>query len=291
MLRSAFSTLVLLGLLALPLSAQIPVYDGPGPTAVIPYGDDALQYGELRMPEGPGPFPVVVTIHGGCWLDRIGQGSLTPVAATLTDAGIATWEVNYRRLGHDGGGWPGTFLDVGAGIDHLRTVAQDYPVDLTRVVLIGHSSGAQLAVWAAGREGLPPEVEIRGSSPLPVQAAVGIDGPMDLAAWSEEGLDAQVCGSPVISTLLGGGPELHPGRYRVASPAAMPPIEAAIFLNPGGMMLSLGDPDVMSRRAQDTGEQVTVRRVPNSDHFQLITPSHDAWATVLETIRTALGVN
>jgi len=290
MCRSALPILALLGLLAVPGSAQIPVYDGPEPTAIRQYGDGPLQFGELRIPDGVGPFPVAVTIHGGCWLDRLGEGSITPAAAALTEAGIATWNVEYRRLGHQGGGWPGTFLDVGGGIDHLRVLAAEYPIDLTRVVLVGHSSGAHLAVWAAGRLGLPPESEIRGNSPLPVRAAVGIDGPMDLAAWSETGADVEVCGDTVISSLMGGSADDHPTRYRHASPAEMPPIDAAILLNPGEMMLSLGRPEVMTRRARTTGETVTVRPVRNSNHFQLITPSEGAWSIVLETIQAALGV-
>jgi acetyl esterase/lipase len=288
--RSALTSCILLGLLVASGNAQIPPYDGLQPTAIHQYGNRSFQFGELRIPEGAGPFPVAVTIHGGCWLDRLGEGSLTPAAAALTEAGIATWNVAYRRLGHEGGGWPGTFHDVGAGIDYLRVLAAEYPIDLNRVVVVGHSSGAHLAVWAAGRRGLPLESEIRGSSPLQVRAAVGIDGPMDLAAWSEEGLDVRVCGDAVISPLMGGSADVYPSRYHHASPAEMPPIDAAIYLNPAGMMLSLGDPDVMVRRARITGEQIMVQPAPESDHFQLITPSEEAWLVVFETIQAALGL-
>lgn len=262
MCRSALTSLVLSGLLAVPGTAQIPAYDGPEPTAIHQYGDGPLQFGELRIPEGAGPFPVAVTIHGGCWLDRLGEGSITPAAAALSEAGIATWNVEYRRLGHEGGGWPGTFLDVGAGIDHLRVLAEDYPIDLSRVVLVGHSSGAHLAVWAAGRRGLPPESEIRGGSPLPVAAAVGIDGPMDLAAWNEAGLDVRVCGDTVISSLMGGSAAVYPSRYQHASPAQMPSIDAAIYLHPAEMMLSLGDPEVMTRRASHGAARSGVQSLP-----------------------------
>jgi acetyl esterase/lipase len=292
----------LVGFLALPATAQIPVYEGPAPTAIAHYGDDPLQFGALRLPEGPGPFPLAVTIHGGCWLSKLGEGSLTPAAAALTDAGVATWDVEYRKLGEAGGGWPGTFLDVGASIDHLRELAGRYPIDLERVVLVGHSSGAQLAVWAAGRGGLPLDSDIRGDSPLPVRAAVGIDGPMDLTDWSEKGRDVEVCGNaverlglqlpgPVIESLLGGPPSMHPRRYRQASPARMPRIDAAVFLNPSGMMLGFGDPDGLSERAKTTGERVTVRAVPDSDHFQLITTTEESWTVVFETILAALGSN
>lgn len=289
--RSALPTLVLLGLVAVPLTAQNrPEYLGPPPTAITHYGADSLQYGELRIPDGVGPFPVAITIHGGCWLDNLGEGSITPLAAALTDGGIATWNVEYRRLGHDGGGWPGTFLDIGSGVDYLRTIVKDYPIDLGQVVVVGHSSGATLAVWAAGRPGLPLASAIRGSNPLPVRASVGIDGPMDLAEWERSGMDVKICRSPVVARLMGGSSDLYPERYRQASPAEMPPMNPPIFLTPAGMMLSLGDTGVMTRRAQTTGERVTVRRILNSDHFQLITPGQDAWAVVLATIRAALGL-
>ena len=260
------------------------------PTAVVAYGPDSLQFGELRLPPGSGPFPVVVGIHGGCWLDRLGEGSLTPAIVALTEEGIATWNVEYRRLGHSGGGWPGTFLDVGAGVDHLRALADDFPLDLERVVLIGHSSGGHLAIWAAARPWLPEESPIRGSSPLTVTGAVGIDGPVDLARWSRGGTDVQVCGEPVIAALLGGGPEDRPERYRDASPIEMPRLGVPVYLNPAAMILGLSDPDILKRRAEETGEIVTVVPVTNSDHFQLITPGHEAWSPVLRTIKTALGL-
>jgi len=289
MVRSTALSVTLTALLALPVSAQGPPAGGdlPEPTATLEYGADELEFGELRMPEGPGPFPVVVTIHGGCWLDRLGQGSLRPVAAALTAEGIATWDINYRRLGHEGGGWPGTFQDVGAGVDHLRVIARDYPIDLERVVLAGHSSGAQLAVWAAGRSSLPATSEIRGDSPLPVRAAVGIDGPMDIEAWRSMGFDAEVCGGPVISELMGGARDEVPGRYQAASPVEMPEIDADVFLTPAGMMLSLGGQSEMEERLK--AKSVSIVPVSSSDHFQLITPTEEAWGPVLQAVLKALG--
>ena len=109
-----------------------------------------------------------------------------------------------------------------------------------------------------------------------------------LPLTSSRNASHRVC--PSISSLLGGSADDHPTRYRHASPAEMPPIDAAILLNPGGMMLSLGRPEVMTRRARTTGETVTVRPVRNSNHFQLITPSEGAWSIVLETIQAALGM-
>ncbi len=268
--------------------AQMPTFPDPEPGLVIPYGPGELQYGELRLPEGDGPFPVAVTIHGGCFLDRLGQGTLRGASAALAEAGFAAWDVNYRRLGHEGGGWPGSYLDVGSAIDHLRKLAGEYPLDLDRVVVIGHSAGAPLAVWAAGRSALPQESEIRGASPLRVKAAVALDGPMDLAAWSRTGRDAAACGGEAtIERFMGGTPDEVPDHYRTGSPAQMPPNRSAIYLLNAGMMIELGDSERMTRRVESGDEDITVIPVPESDHFQLVIPDEPTWSVVLETIITA----
>ena len=148
-----------------------------------------------------------------------------------------------------------------------------------------------MAAWVAGRPHLSRDSEIRGDDPLQVMAAVGVDGPMDLMAWSEAGVDQRVCGQPVIAAFLGGTPEEQPDRYAQASPAQMPPMEAALYLTPAQMMIQLGDPDVMTRRAESTGEEVYVVRVPESDHFQLLVPGLEQFQPVLATIRRALGMD
>src|ERR1043166_8512394 len=119
------------------------------------YGTDQLQLGELRVPEGRGPHPVVVVLHGGCWVAKLGNlderavalDLVRPLAAALTEAGIATWNLEYRRLGNAGGGWPGTFQDVAHGTDYLRHIARENRLDLNRVVAIGHSAGGHPAMW------------------------------------------------------------------------------------------------------------------------------------------------
>lgn len=193
------------------------------------YGPDSLQFGELRLPRGPGPFPLAVVIHGGCWTK--GFATLTntaAVASALLDDGIATWNIEYRQMGDPGAGWPNTFLDVGAGVDYVRTLAAQYPLDLRRVVLIGHSAGAHLALWASGRTHLTAQSIVRGPNPLTVSAAVAIDGPADLG--SLVGPDTRICGKPVIAPLMGGTPAEVPERYRNASPKEMLPLGVRQYL-------------------------------------------------------------
>lgn len=98
----------------------------------IPYGNDPAQFGELRLPARPGPHPVAVVIHGGCWLAEYDLASTSALADALRRSGWATWHLEYRRLDMPGGGWPGTFHDVGRGIDALRGLADRHALDSAR---------------------------------------------------------------------------------------------------------------------------------------------------------------
>ena len=122
----------------------------------VHYGKDSSQYGELRLPKGKGPHPVVVLIHGGCFKAAYATPrDLAPMGDALKVDGIATWNIEYRRLGQPGGGWPGTYLDAGHAVDELRGLAGRHSLDLGRVVLLGHSAGGHLAMWAAARPRVP----------------------------------------------------------------------------------------------------------------------------------------
>ena len=136
----------------------------------IPYGSDPLQFGELRLPKGSGPFPLAVVIHGGCWVRTYATLQNTAALAdSLRDAGIATWNIEYRRVDDPGGGWPGTFTDIADAIDLVRVIARDHPIDLSRVVTVGHSAGAHLALWAAARGRLAKDSQVYRGNPLPLR--------------------------------------------------------------------------------------------------------------------------
>src|SRR5215207_4271510 len=113
----------------------------------VPYGCDEAQFGELWLPEGGGPHPVVVLLHGGYWRARYGLEYFSHAAAALRDERLAVWNVEYRRLGDPGGGWPGTFQDVGRALDALRGLAGRFPLDLGRVV---RSGIRRVASWPCG---------------------------------------------------------------------------------------------------------------------------------------------
>jgi acetyl esterase/lipase len=127
----------------------------------IAYGAGPLNFGELRTPPGPGPFPVVVLVHGGCWSSALNEEGvppemvsyelLEPAAEALTRMGIATWSIEYPRVRDAGGGWPGTYRSISQATNYLRVLAKAHHLDLSRVIAVGHSSGGQLALWLAVR--------------------------------------------------------------------------------------------------------------------------------------------
>jgi acetyl esterase/lipase len=237
----------------------------PKPTMVARYGPDDLRSGELRLPEGKGPFAVAVVIHGGCWIAAMdSRAGTTPLAEALRRRGIAVWNVEYRRLGNPGGGWPGTFEDVAAAVDYLPALAKTYPLDLNRVTIVGHSAGAHLALWAASRGKLAAPFAAGAVKPVSV---VAIDGPPVLAPLI--GIDAQECGQPVIVPLMGGTPVEHPDRYRIATPAENLPLgvrQLLVEATLGGVMKPYAE---AARAAGDTVEELAPA---NANHFDIITP-------------------
>lgn len=238
----------------------------PPPTATVRYGAAAQQRGELRLPEGRGPFPVAILIHGGCWVsDMGGDGSMPALAEMLRRRGIATWDIDYRAVGHPGGGWPGTFEDVAAGVDRLTAVARDHPLDLNRVTVIGHSAGAHLALWAASRPRLEAPWTSGASSPR-LRSVVAIDGPGTLAPLI--GIDAQVCGRPVIVPLMGGTPAERPAEYRIASPSDHLPLGLPQYLVLGALGPFMG-PYVQAARTG--GDPVEILAPEGANHFDIIT--------------------
>jgi acetyl esterase/lipase len=195
----------------------------------IVYGKDSLQFGEIRVPVGTGPFPVAILVHGDCWSAKLENlpdavtsfELLRPVASALVEAGVASWNIEYRRLGNEGGGWPGTYLDISHATDLLRDIATRYDLDLNRVIAIGHSSGGQLAMWLAAREKLPKNSILRTNSPLSLKGVIDIDGPPDLETFRT--IEQSMCGGPVVTQFIAGTPGEFPNRYRDGSVTGLLP--------------------------------------------------------------------
>lgn len=259
------------------------------PTLLAAYGDDPLQVGELRLPAGQGPFPVVVVIHGGCWTKGFATMRHTAaMASALTDKGVATWNIEYRQIGDAGAGWPGSFQDWGAGTDYLRTLAETYPLDISKVVVTGHSAGAQAALFVASRPKLPEDSEVRGGNPLPVSAVVAIDGPVDLASFIDAA--SQICGTPVIENLMGGKPDAIPSRYAQGSPAELLPIGVNMALISTSFGLTPQAAEAFRANASAKGDKVDVHVIADSGHFEPIAPGTVEWREVEAQILRFAGV-
>lgn len=252
----------------------------------IAYGAEPQQFGDLRLPAGAGPHPVVIAIHGGYWRARYDLTYFGHVCVALTAAGIATWNIEYRRIGDPGGAWPGTFTDVAAATDHLWTLAPQYDLDLDRVVVVGHSAGGHLACWLAGRHRILSESPLYSSDPLPLAGVVSLAGVVDLRRAFALGLSENATG-----LLMGGSPADYPDRYIAGSPYDLLPLGVRQFLLHGtadtNVPLELSERYV--RRASAKGDPVTLLTLPDVGHFELADPLSHAWPTVLSMTTALLG--
>ncbi len=254
----------------------------PPPDHRISYGDGPLQFGNLRLPKGPGPHPVVVFVHGGCWLSQYQIGHIGPLEQGLADAGYAVWSLEYRRVGDPGGGWPGTFQDIARGTDFLRTLAPKHRLDLSRVVAAGHSAGGMFALWLAGRGRIDRQSELYLANPLPVIGVLALAPAPDL-----EGLEAAgICGK-VIDGLMGGSPADFPARYQAASPMQMVPLGLPQVLVVGAQDNSWGPVGrKYYQRAIAAGDKsVRLVEATESGHFDMIAPTTTTWPLVLRALR------
>jgi acetyl esterase/lipase len=256
------------------MSDDILTLSPPPPDARISYGSDKYQFGEIRAPKGSGPFPLVMNIHGGFWRAKYDLSHGGHLCAALTGKGMVTWNVEYRRVGNPGGGWPGTFEDVRNAYRYVPQLAKKYPIDANKVVAIGHSAGGQLAICLADHE----------SS---LKSVVSLAGLVDLQqAWELHLSDN------AVGEFLGGPPSAVPEHYAEADPMKLTvPRSTTQWLLHGA-----GDdivPSYFSRNyaqaKKGAGADVHYSEISTAGHFDLIDPRSRAWQRVEDTVRHLLG--
>jgi acetyl esterase/lipase len=270
----------------------------PQPSATIRYGDDQMQVVDLWLPGGPGPHPTVLMVHGGCWQTEIADRRIMNwIAEDLRRRGIAVWNIDYRGVDRHGGGYPGTFLDVAAAADALKTHAGPHNLDISPLVAIGHSAGGHLALWLAARHSrkarpdnllIPRRSPILAADPVRISTAISLGGLQDLELAAIP--PGSGCGIEVVERLV--GPPTLSSRH-VYADTSLP------------NLLPLGVPQVLINGLQDRiiptlfatdyeakarakGERVKVRTIDRTGHVELIAPESAAWAAAVEEIDKAL---
>ncbi len=240
-----------------------------------PYGPEPSQTIEWTGISHPQKPTLVVAIHGGFWRRAYGLDHLRPLCAALSAQGYAVASLEYRRLGEPGGGWPGTLDDVRAACAVLARDARRSSLDLTGALLVGHSAGGQLALWAAARVPAP--------AGLPWVGVVGLAPVTDLLEASHLGLSRYVA-----HEFLGGSPQEVPARYRDVSPAALLPLGVPTTLVHG--TLDEDVPYAMSQsfvqRARAAGEAVSLVTLKGGGHFDVIEPASAFWPQVTGAIES-----
>lgn len=249
----------------------------------IAYGSDPTQFGELRFPKTKGKHPLVIVVHGGCWFAEYDLHHLAAFSDALTKLGVATWTIEYRRIGDKGGAWPGTFQDVAKSTDFVRELAKKYPLDLKRVVVIGHSAGGQLALWLAGRKNLPKDSILYTPNPLPLTGVISLAGISDLKKYRPNCDDS-------VNKLLGGAPENFPARYKETSPIELLPLKIPVRLIHGAndKIVPVELSKEFAQTAKGKGDDATLTILENAGHFELISSQANEWKAIQADVTALL---
>jgi acetyl esterase/lipase len=259
----------------LTLTAQSILNLPPPPAARrIAYGTGEFQFGELRLPEGTGPHPVAIVIHGGYWRARYDLLHIGHLCVALNRAGLATWSLEYRRIGNPGGGFPGTLDDIRSGAAHLEKIAKENRLDLRRVVATGHSAGGHLVLWLAKQRA----ISLRGVVPLAPVA--------DLKrAWELK------LSNTVVADFLGGSPATVPDRYRAASPIELVPlgVRQRILHGEKDEIVPIAISRAYVAAAKQKSDDVTLVEPEGAGHFELIDPRSAAWPAVRDAVLSTVG--
>ena len=232
------------------------------PVVRLAYGNDPLQFGELWLPgsaESAAPASLVVFVHGGCWLNAYDVRHTYALSTALTQAGYAVWSLEYRRTGDPGGGWPGTFEDIQAGLAFVDNLAE-YGVTTDQYVLAGHSAGGHLALLAGER--LPA-----------ARAVIGLAAITDIVAYATGGNSCQTA----TPQFMGGTPVEKPADYLAANPVTHARHANTILLH--------GSADAIVPIEQAQLPQATRVIAAEAGHFDWVHPGTPAFGTLLSTLR------
>jgi acetyl esterase/lipase len=244
----------------------------PKADARVAYGADENQFVDLRLPKQKGLHGLAIVIHGGYWRARYDLEYAGHLCAALTAKGIATANVEYRRVGNAGGGWPGTFADIRAGYQFLAQNARKYEVDTGRIVAIGHSAGGQLGLCLAAHE-------------TGVKAAISLAGVVNL-----QRAYALHLSNDAVVEFLGGTPSEVADHYREADPMKLA-IGARQWLVHGeadDVVPPAFSKDYVSAK-QKMKEDARLVEISGAGHFEVVDPRSGPWKDVERAVMEAVG--
>ena len=265
--------------------------DRPDPTMTLRYGSGDAQIVDLWRPDGPGPHPVVLMVHGGCWQKSIADRTLMNYAAEdLRERGMAVWNIEYRGVDEEGGGYPGTFSDVVEATRLLLETGVEQSLDLERVVAFGHSAGGHLVAWLATQSNLPDDSPLKTDLFAPMEAVIVSGGLADLEASKPVTLDT--CLANIADDLTGAPSTGRSNVYSDTSPAEMlPPSTTIVSVN--GELDRIAPPqlgEALTEKVGASGGIGAYIEVPASGHVELIAPGTDAFDIQADLMETYLQV-
>lgn len=244
----------------------------PPPDQKVAYGSDPNQFLEVRLPPGKGPHSVLLNIHGGFWRAKYGLEHAGHLCDALREVGVAVFNVEYRRVGNDGGGWPGTFADIRSAYGYVRQEYSRFHLNLKRLAVMGHSAGGQLALCLAAHE----------SS---LGQAIALAGVVDLKKAFARHLS-----NDAVAEFLGGKPSDVPDHYREADPMELSITHARQWLLHGAEDDTV--PPAFSRdyaeQKKGREERVELVEIAHAGHYDLIDPRAEAFKKVKATVLSAL---
>ena len=239
----------------------------------LTYGSDPNQFIDLRLPGSERkPFALVINIHGGFWRSKYNLDHAGHHCSALTAKGLATANLEYRRVGNEGGAWPGTFADIRAAYQFLTQNAQKFDFNTQKIGVMGHSAGGQLALCLAAHE---PRA----------RAVISLAGVVDL----ERAYQLHLSNDAVVKFLRGTPAEV-PDHYREADPMHLSIANARQWLIHGESDDTV--PPVFSRdyvaRKRSAKENVHLLEISGASHLDLIDPHSAAWKQVEQTVLASL---
>ncbi len=240
----------------------------------LAYGADPNQFLDLRLParegKGKGPSPIVINLHGGFWRAKYNLDHAGHLCAALTAVGLATANLEYRRVGNAGGGWPGTFADIRSAYQFLLQHAESEHLDRERIVVMGHSAGGQLALCLAAHE---PSVK----------RVISLAGVVDLQQAYQFHLSHDA-----VAEFLHGTPSEVPEHYQEADPMRLSIPQARQCLIHGSVddtvPAEFSRGYVREKRKLSPAEDVSLVEVPGAGHVDLIDPGSAAWTQVEKVV-------